>query len=108
MAIEMKVDMLQLFSQWANFTGEKGPKNFWEFFLLPLQPFESPHQTATSHQRISPKPVGQKKNVSPSLKVTLVHWKYERQNTLKLYLLIEGCSHITSDESCLLMKVKIA
>ena len=33
MAIEMKVDMLQLFSQWANFTGEKGPKNYWGSFL---------------------------------------------------------------------------
>ena len=29
----MKVDMLQLSSQWANSTGEKGPKNFWEFFF---------------------------------------------------------------------------
>ena len=33
MAIEMKVDMLQLSSQWANFTGEKGPKNYWGSFL---------------------------------------------------------------------------
>ena len=33
--------VLQLFSQWANSTGEKGPENFWEFFLLPLQHFES-------------------------------------------------------------------
>ena len=41
--------------------GKRVPKIFGNFFLLPLQHFESPHQTATSHQRISPKPVGQKK-----------------------------------------------
>ena len=29
----MKVDMLQLSSQWANSTGEKGPKNYWGSFL---------------------------------------------------------------------------
>ena len=29
----MQVDILQLFSQWAISTGEKGPKNFWGFFF---------------------------------------------------------------------------
>ena len=33
MAIKMQVDILQLFSQWAISTGEKGPKNFWGFFF---------------------------------------------------------------------------
>ena len=29
----MQVDILQLFSQWAISTGEKGPKNFWGYFF---------------------------------------------------------------------------
>ena len=33
MAIKMQVDILQLFSQWAISTGEKGPKNFWGYFF---------------------------------------------------------------------------
>ena len=37
------------------------------------------------------------------LPVTGVHWENERQNTLKLYLLIEGCSHITSAQMCSLI-----
>ena len=37
------------------------------------------------------------------LPVTSVHWENERQNTLKLYLLIEGCSHITSAQMCSLI-----
>ena len=35
--------VLQLFSQWAISTGEKGPKNYWGFFLLPLKALESPY-----------------------------------------------------------------
>ena len=68
MAIEMKVVMLQLFSQWANSTGRKGVKNFWGFFLLTLEALGSPYQAATFHQKVSPKSFGQKKNVvSPVL-----------------------------------------
>ena len=57
----MKVDMLQLSSQWANFTGEKGPKNYWGFFWLTLEALGSPYQAATFHQKVSPKSFGQKK-----------------------------------------------
>ena len=52
----------QLFSPWALFTGEKAPKMIGAFLLLSLKVLESPHQTTTSHQKISPRPVGQKKS----------------------------------------------
>ena len=44
MAFKMQVDILKLFSQWAISTGEKGPKNYWGFFLFPLKALESPYQ----------------------------------------------------------------
>ena len=62
MAIRMQVDILELLSQWAISTGEKGPKNFWGFFLLTPKALESPYKTTTFHQRNSPKAVGQEKN----------------------------------------------
>ena len=55
---------MQLFSQWALFAGEKGPKNYWGIFLLPVKALESLHQTTNFHQQISSKPVGPKKILS--------------------------------------------
>ena len=37
MAIRMQVDILELLSQWAISTGEKGPKNFWGFFYFRIK-----------------------------------------------------------------------
>ena len=43
--------------------GKEPQKLLGNFFLLPLKVLESPYETTTFHQRISPKPVGQKKNI---------------------------------------------
>ena len=71
MAFKMQVDILKLFSQWAISTGEKGHKNFWGFFLLPLKALESPYPSTTSSKEFLQNKSVQKKKISPSLKVTL-------------------------------------
>ena len=43
--------------------GKEPQKLLGNFFLLPLKVLESSYETTTFHQRISPKPVGQKKNI---------------------------------------------
>ena len=43
--------------------GKEPQKLLGNFFLLPLKVLESPYRTTTFHQRISPKPVGQKKKI---------------------------------------------
>ena len=58
----------QLFSQWAISTGEKGPKNFWGFFLLPLKALKSRYPTTTSSKEFLQNKSVQKKN-------SLLHWK---------------------------------
>ena len=52
----------QLFSQWAISTGEKGHKNFWGFFLLPLKALESCYPTTTSSKEFLQNKSVQKKN----------------------------------------------
>ena len=65
MAIKMQVNILQLFLPVSHFHwGKELQKLLGNFFLLPLKVLESPYQTTTFHQRISPKPVGQKKILS--------------------------------------------
>ena len=71
MAIKMQVDILQLFSQWAISTGEKGPKNFWGYFFyfhLKLWKVLTPPQLPAKN--FSKTSRSKKKKISPSLKVT--------------------------------------
>ena len=72
MAIKMQVDILQLFSQWAIFTGEKGPKNYWGFFFyFHLKLWKVLTKPQLSIKEFLQNQSVKKKNVSPSLEVTL-------------------------------------
>ena len=68
----MQVDILQLFSQWAISTGEKGPKNFWGFFFyFHLKLWKVLTQAQLPAKNFSKTSRSKKKKISPSLKVTL-------------------------------------
>ena len=73
MAIKIQVDILQLFSQWVNSTGEKSPKSYWgPFFYFHLKFWKVLMKPQLSIKEFLQNQSVKKKIFSPSLKVTLV------------------------------------
>ena len=71
MAIKIQVDILQLFSQWVNSTGEKSPKSYWgTFFYFHLKSWKVLIKPQLSIKDFLQNQLVKKKIFSPSLKVT--------------------------------------